>query len=52
MYWKRIFQTTQDPTFVLLTFIWHTMYAWDDALENLYQHICTLVSCVSCWWIE
>ncbi|KAH9474784.1 hypothetical protein JR316_0013249 [Psilocybe cubensis] len=35
---------TNDPTFVLLTFIWHAIYAWDEALENLYSHICTLES--------
>jgi hypothetical protein len=42
-----MFQKSQDPTLVLLTFIWHTMYAWDEALENLYEHICSLVSLVS-----
>ncbi|KAF7341961.1 hypothetical protein MVEN_01782600 [Mycena venus] len=26
--------------FVLLTFIWHAMYAWDESLELLYSHIC------------
>ena len=39
-----MFQKSRDPTFVLLTFIWHAMYAWDEALEHLYEHICTLVS--------
>jgi len=48
VYWQSMFQKSQDPTFVLLTFIWHAMYAWDEALENLYEHICSLVSCVSC----
>ena len=28
------------------------MYAWDEALENLYEHICSLVSRVSLWWTE
>jgi len=37
-----MFQKSSDPTFVLLTFLWHAMYAWDEALENLYTHICTL----------
>ncbi|KAJ7590510.1 hypothetical protein C8J56DRAFT_933090 [Mycena floridula] len=42
VYWQSIFQKSQDPTFVLLTFIWHTLYAWDEALELLYKHICSL----------
>ena len=43
VYWQNIFQKSPDPTFVLLTFIWHTVYAWDEALEDLYNHICTIV---------
>ncbi|KAF9444896.1 hypothetical protein P691DRAFT_806548 [Macrolepiota fuliginosa MF-IS2] len=42
VYWQKMFQKSSDPTFVLLTFLWHAMYAWDEALENLYIHICTL----------
>ncbi|KJA25334.1 hypothetical protein HYPSUDRAFT_37835 [Hypholoma sublateritium FD-334 SS-4] len=42
VYWQSIFQKSSDPTFVLLTFVWHAMYAWDEALENLYDHICSL----------
>ncbi|KDR77304.1 hypothetical protein GALMADRAFT_246652 [Galerina marginata CBS 339.88] len=42
VYWQSIFQKSPDPTFVLLTFVWHAMYAWDEALENLYEHICSL----------
>ncbi|KIM41617.1 hypothetical protein M413DRAFT_72019 [Hebeloma cylindrosporum] len=42
VYWQNIFQKSPDPTFVLLTFVWHAMYAWDEALENLYEHICSL----------
>lgn len=44
MYWQKIFQVSPDPTFVLLTFIWHAMYAWDEALEDLHAHIGQLVS--------
>ena len=44
VYWQSMFQKSQDPTLVLLTFIWHTLYAWDEALEHLYAHICSLVS--------
>ncbi|TFK31449.1 hypothetical protein BDQ12DRAFT_694125 [Crucibulum laeve] len=42
VYWQSIFQQSPDPTFVLLTFLWHAMYAWDEALEHLYEHICSL----------
>ncbi|KAF8809596.1 hypothetical protein BYT27DRAFT_7135830 [Phlegmacium glaucopus] len=44
VYWQSMFQKSPDPTLVLLTFIWHAMYAWDEALENLYEHICSLES--------
>ncbi|PBK90727.1 hypothetical protein ARMGADRAFT_1111301 [Armillaria gallica] len=46
VYWQNIFQRSPDPTFVLLTFIWHAMYAWDEALEALYAHICALETSV------
>ncbi|KAF8809597.1 hypothetical protein BYT27DRAFT_7187347 [Phlegmacium glaucopus] len=42
VYWQSMFQKSPDPTFVLLTFIWHTIYAWDEALEALYNHICII----------
>jgi len=42
VYWQSIFQQSRDPTFVLLTFIWHALYAWDEALEALYNHICAI----------
>ncbi|KAG6818314.1 hypothetical protein H0H93_006039 [Arthromyces matolae] len=42
VYWQIIFQKYPDPTFVLLTFVWHALYAWDEALEHLYNHICWL----------
>jgi hypothetical protein len=44
VYWQKIFQDSPDPTFLLLTFVWHAMYAWDEALEDLYAHIGQLVS--------
>ena len=44
VYWQNIFQGSTDPTFVLLMYIWHAMYAWDQAMEHLYSHICFLVS--------
>ncbi|KAJ7757026.1 hypothetical protein B0H16DRAFT_1662496 [Mycena metata] len=40
VYWQSIFQKSPDPTFVLLTFLWHALYAWDESLELLYSHIC------------
>ncbi|KAF9559806.1 hypothetical protein CPC08DRAFT_637387 [Agrocybe pediades] len=42
VYWQSIFQRSADPTFLLLAFMWHALYAWDEALENLYDHICSL----------
>ena len=43
VYWQKIFQVSPDPTFVLLIFIWHALYAWDEALQDLYTHICRVV---------
>ena len=31
---------TSDPTFTIL---WHYLYIWDQALEELYKHIAWLV---------
>lgn len=42
VYWQNILQRSQDPTFLLLLVIWHAMYAWDESLEILYNHICSL----------
>ena len=39
-------QISQDPTVVLPTFILHAIYAWDEAPENLYEHVYSLVSCI------
>ncbi|KAF8153225.1 hypothetical protein B0H34DRAFT_722697 [Crassisporium funariophilum] len=41
-YWQNIFQQSSDPTFVLLILLWHAIYSWDEALEDLYTHICFL----------
>ena len=48
VYWQSMFQKSRDPTLVLLTSIWHASYAWDEALEHLYEHICSIVSPISC----
>ncbi|KAG6827522.1 hypothetical protein H0H92_011435 [Tricholoma furcatifolium] len=42
VYWKIILKATRDPTFVLLLYMWYAMYAWDQALEQLYSYISTL----------
>ncbi|KAG7088496.1 hypothetical protein E1B28_012484 [Marasmius oreades] len=39
VYWQNIFRNSPDPTFIVLLFLWHAMYAWDEALEVLYRHI-------------
>ncbi|PBK66955.1 hypothetical protein ARMSODRAFT_1020926 [Armillaria solidipes] len=44
VYWQNIFQRSPDPTLVLLIFIWHAICAWDEALEALYAHICSLAT--------
>ncbi|KZP22947.1 hypothetical protein FIBSPDRAFT_469777 [Athelia psychrophila] len=42
VYWQNIFQTASDPTFILLTILWHALYSWDQALEQLYVQILDL----------
>jgi hypothetical protein len=44
VYWQNIFRNSVDPTFVFLALLWHALYAWDEALETLYEHFCWLVS--------
>ncbi|KAF8908206.1 hypothetical protein CPB84DRAFT_1813404 [Gymnopilus junonius] len=44
VYWGNIFKDTTDPTFVLLSLLWYGLYAWDESLEDLYNHICFLES--------
>ncbi|KAH7101558.1 cora-like Mg2+ transporter protein-domain-containing protein [Auriculariales sp. MPI-PUGE-AT-0066] len=39
VYWENILKQSQDPTFMLLIFLWHALYAWDEAMEVLYEHI-------------
>jgi hypothetical protein len=46
VYWRKILQKTSDPTFVLLTILWHAIYSWDEALSSLYTHVQSLV----CFW--
>ncbi|TFK40046.1 hypothetical protein BDQ12DRAFT_601934 [Crucibulum laeve] len=42
VYWGTIFKQSDDPTFVFLCMLWYALYAWDEALESLYSHICWL----------
>ncbi|KAJ7653276.1 hypothetical protein DFH06DRAFT_1205186 [Mycena polygramma] len=46
VYWNKIFTSTisSDPTFVLLALLWYPLYAFDEALDSLYFHICWLES--------
>ncbi|KAF5350704.1 hypothetical protein D9756_008754 [Leucocoprinus leucothites] len=44
VYWQKMFQQSRDPTLLLVVFLWHTIYSWDQALEHLYNHICQLES--------
>ncbi|KAJ8488753.1 hypothetical protein ONZ45_g13834 [Pleurotus djamor] len=46
VYWQHIFRDSKDPTCLLLTFLWHAVYSWDEAQEVLYKHICYLESLV------
>jgi hypothetical protein len=43
VYWTDILENTKDPTFVLLIYMWYAIYAWDQALEELYDYIGVLV---------
>ncbi|KAK2459578.1 hypothetical protein APHAL10511_008388 [Amanita phalloides] len=42
VYWQKMLENADDPVLLLLIFIWHAMYAWDEALQHLYEHVCTL----------
>ncbi|KAF9463247.1 hypothetical protein BDZ94DRAFT_1259474 [Collybia nuda] len=39
VYWKEILESTKDPTFLLLIYLWYAFYAWDQAFEDLYGYI-------------
>lgn len=39
VYWGNLMHRTADPVFVLLIVMWSALYAWDEAMEILYQHI-------------
>jgi len=46
VYWNNLYAQATDPTFVLVATMWYPLYAWDRALEVLYDHICFLASCL------
>ncbi|KAF8841445.1 hypothetical protein BDN67DRAFT_1010645 [Paxillus ammoniavirescens] len=39
VYWSKIFESSKDPTFLFLCFLWYGIYEWDEAFEILYTHI-------------
>ena len=43
VYWNKLYTQASDPTFVLVAALWYALYAWDQALDVLYEHICALV---------
>lgn len=43
VYWNKIFQESNDPTFFFLQILWYALYSWDEAFEVLYKRIKELV---------
>jgi hypothetical protein len=43
VYWNKLYTQASDPTFILVAALWYALYAWDQALDVLYVHICALV---------
>ncbi|KZV83553.1 hypothetical protein EXIGLDRAFT_728203 [Exidia glandulosa HHB12029] len=41
IYWGRIWRNSRDPTFMLLIIMWHALYAWDEAMDSLFDAIVT-----------
>ena len=48
VYWQNLLKQTQDPTFMLLIFVWHALYATDEAFDVLFEHILYLVGPTVC----
>ncbi|KAH8828166.1 hypothetical protein DL96DRAFT_1602057 [Flagelloscypha sp. PMI_526] len=42
VYWQNMLNKSSDPTLILVMMLWYPLYAWDEALEILYAHICWL----------
>ncbi|OJA16736.1 hypothetical protein AZE42_07558 [Rhizopogon vesiculosus] len=43
VYWQNIFSKSKDPTFLFLAILWYALYAWDESLESLYNHVSSMV---------
>ncbi|KAG2159250.1 uncharacterized protein EDB93DRAFT_275115 [Suillus bovinus] len=39
VYWNKIFEASEDPTFFFLAILWYALYAWDETFEVLYNRI-------------
>jgi len=39
VYWGNIFHTNRDPIFACIIALWYPLYAWDEAMEALHNHI-------------
>ncbi|KAF8638362.1 hypothetical protein AX16_010509 [Volvariella volvacea WC 439] len=44
VYWQDIFRNTSSSIFVVLIYLWYVLYAWDEALEELFKFISELES--------
>lgn len=42
IYWGNLMRKSSDPVFLLLVIMWSALYAWDEAMEVLYEHITKL----------
>lgn len=41
--WKTLISRFYNSDFMLPIYLWHVLYAWDEALQMLYMHIGALV---------
>ncbi|KAF8625330.1 hypothetical protein AX17_006872 [Amanita inopinata Kibby_2008] len=39
VYWSKMFENNPDPTFILISILWHALYAWDEAVQELQNEI-------------
>ncbi|OAX31584.1 hypothetical protein K503DRAFT_805956 [Rhizopogon vinicolor AM-OR11-026] len=44
VYWQNIFSNSDDPTLLFVAVLWYALYAWDETLESLYNHVMPLES--------
>ncbi|KAG1837319.1 hypothetical protein DFJ58DRAFT_669005 [Suillus subalutaceus] len=42
VYWQKIFEKSEDPTFYFIAILWYALYAWDESFELLYKHVSEL----------